>query len=180
MAEIEALNRMCLFSEFTGQPIMLFHISTREGVGAVGARLLYPNGRIQHAGMAMTPVHGCAHLFHNMPRGQIGYYGYSHLIRNYSAVTGAVLATRMSLVRKLGGFRESFATDFNDVDFCLRLRSNGYRVVYTPYAELYHFEGTTLKRTAADPVERKFFFSQWRSSIDHDPYFSREAFHQVF
>ncbi len=154
----------------------LLSFSVREEVGAVGARLLYPNGKIQHAGMALTPDGSCAHVFHNLPRGQVGYYGYSHIIRNYSAVTGAVLATRMSLVRELGGFRERLATDFNDVDFCLRLQSLGYRIVYTPYAELYHFEGSTLRRSAVDPAEREYFLSQWRERMESDPYFSRAAF----
>lgn len=157
----------------------LLSFSAMEEIGAVGARLLYPNGKIQHAGMALTPDGSCAHVFHNLPKGQVGYYGYTHLIRNYSAVTGAVLATRMSLIRRLGGFREQFATDFNDVDFCLRLRSLGYRIVYTPYAELYHFEGSTLKRSAADPLEREFFLSQWREMAENDPYFSRTALNWV-
>ena len=153
----------------------LLAFSTRQEIGAVGARLLYPNGRIQHAGMALTPDGSCVHLFHNLPREQVGYYGYTHIIRNYSAVTGAVLATRMSLVRKLGGFRERLATDYNDVDFCLRLQSLGYRIVYTPYAELYHFEGATLKRSATDPREQGYFSSQWHERMENDPYFSIAA-----
>jgi GT2 family glycosyltransferase len=152
----------------------LLSLSSREEIGAAGGRLLYPNGRMQHGGMALQDhdASPCVHVFHNLPRNEVGYYGYTHIIRNYSAVTGAALATRMSLVRKLGGFRESLATDFNDVDFCLRLGALGRRIVYTPYAELFHFEGATIHRTAADPRERDQFVSLWLNSLKRDPYFN--------
>ena len=78
--------------------------SRRDGVGAVGARLLYPNDRTQHAGIVLG-VHGAStHIFHNQPRDEVGYCGYTHVVRNYSAVTGAVLATRRSLIEQLSGF----------------------------------------------------------------------------
>jgi GT2 family glycosyltransferase len=112
------------------------------------------------------------HIFHNLPREAVGYNGYTHVIRNYSAVTGAVLATRMSVVREVGGFDEQFAVDYNDVDFCLRIGAAGYRIVYTPYAELYHFEGSTLSRSAVDPAEEAAFKARWTDMIDNDPHYN--------
>jgi GT2 family glycosyltransferase len=107
-----------------------------------------------------------------MPSAEIGYCGYSHLVRNYSAVTGAVLATRMSILRELGGFDESLAVDYNDVDFCLRAGSRSLRVVYTPFCKLYHFEGATVKRTTQNPTEVASFTERWRNLIERDPYFN--------
>lgn len=151
----------------------LLAYSRRPYVGAVGARLLYPDGRNQHVGMVMGVNGGCTHVFRNQPSDQIGYCGYSHIIRNYSAVTGAVLATRMSLVRWAGGFDREFAVDYNDVDFCLRLGSMGFRIVYTPFASLHHFEGHTLKRAAPAAAETKRFASRWGALIASDPYYHR-------
>lgn len=146
--------------------------SRREGVGAVGARLLYPNSRTQHAGIVLG-VHGAStHVFHNQPSDEVGYCGYTHVVRNYSAVTGAVLATRRSLFNRLGGFDESLRIDFNDTDFCLRLGSLGYRIVYTPHATLYHFEGATLTRTATNEEDMRKFTSRWKDLILCDPYYN--------
>ena len=78
------------------------------------------------------------------------------------------MATRMSLVKRIGGFREEFGTDYNDVDFCLRLRELGFRSVYTPYALLYHFENATIRRTAADTSESALFKSLWKGKISAD------------
>ncbi len=149
----------------------LLSFSCREEIGAVGGLLVYPNGNIQHAGIILTETNICEHVFHNLEHSQIGYYGYTHIIRNYSAVTGAVLATRLSLIKELGGFNEEFGTDYNDIDYCLRLKKLGYRCVYTPFAKLYHFEGTTLKRNSPDRKERDYFISLWGSLIKNDPYF---------
>jgi O-antigen biosynthesis protein len=146
--------------------------SRREGVGAVGARLLYPNDRTQHAGIVLG-VHGAStHIFHNQPSDEIGYCGYTHVVRNYSAVTGAVLATRRSLFNLLSGFDERLRIDFNDTDFCLRLGSLGYRIVYTPHATLYHFEGATLTRTATNEEDMLNFTARWGSLISCDPYYN--------
>ncbi len=82
------------------------------------------------------------------------------------------MATRMDVIEKAGGFDEQFATDFNDVDFCLRVIQKGYRIVYTPYAELYHFEGTSIKRKTQDPREVALFNSRWAGEIRDDPYYN--------
>ena len=149
---------------------MLAH-SRRPGVGAVGARLLYPDGRNQHVGMALGVYGACAHLFHNQPGEEVGYCGYTHLVRNYSAVTGAVMATRMSLVRWIGRFDPKLAIDYNDVDFCLRLHQQGLRIVYTPYATLHHFEGQSIRRSEAAAPETTTFSQRWGERIAADPYY---------
>ncbi len=149
----------------------LLSFSAQRGVGAVGARLLYPSGRLQHAGVVLGVNGSAAHLFHNLAPDAVGYCGYTHIVRNFSAVTGAVLATRMSIVRKVGNFDERLAIDFNDIDFCLRVGAAGLRVVYTPYAQLYHFEGSSLARSAQDPSERDRFLRRWKERVDADPFY---------
>ncbi len=150
----------------------MLSFSRQPGVGGVGGMLLYPNGRIQHAGVALGINGISTHVFHNLPANQVAYCGYSHLARNYSAVTGAVFATRKSLFKQLKGYDVSMGTDYNDIDFCLRLRASGYRIVYTPYARLFHFEGSTLARHEPDPADQANFIKRWGSAVATDPYFN--------
>lgn len=113
------------------------------GVGAVGARLLFPDGRIQHAGVVHGYYDGMAGpAFKLLPGGNSGYLSYAKVTRNYSAVTAACLLTRRDLFLQLGGFdEEKFAVAYNDVDYCYRLRTAGYRIVYCATSELIHHEG---------------------------------------
>ncbi len=149
----------------------LLEQSLRPEIGAVGARLRFPNGRIQHAGIVLGVHRGAAHIFHHWPGDRVAYCGFSHVTRNYSAVTAAVLATRMSVVREVGGFDDGLAVDYNDVDFCLRLKAAGYRVVYTPFAELYHFEASSLVRSAPNEADEQRFLARWGAVVDADPYY---------
>jgi GT2 family glycosyltransferase len=82
------------------------------------------------------------------------------------------MATRKSVVMHAGGFDERFATDFNDIDLCLRMREAGYRIVYTPYCELYHFEGRSLPREIQNTQERELFCGRWSEIIQRDPYYN--------
>jgi GT2 family glycosyltransferase len=150
----------------------MIEFTQQEEIGVVGARLLLPDDRIQHVGLVLGVNNGAAHAFHEYPAGSIGYNAYTHLIRNYSAVSAACMATRADVIEKAGGFDEQFATDFNDIDFCLRVIQKGYRIVYTPYAELYHFEGTSIKRKIQDPAEVALFTSRWAEEIRNDPYYN--------
>ena len=150
----------------------MIEFTQQEEIGVVGARLLFPDDSTQHAGLVLGVNNGAAHAFHEYPCGSIGYNAYTHLIRNYSAVSAACLATRIDVIDKAGGFDEQLATDYNDVDFCLRVIQRGYRIVYTPYAELYHFEGTSIKRKAQDPQEVALFKSRWPQEIQNDPYYN--------
>lgn len=119
---------------------MLEH-AEREEVGAVGAKLLYPNNTLQHAGV-LVGVGGIAnHAFSRHNNLDHGYFGQVDVIKNYSAVTAACVMVRKEVYEELGGLDEqNLAVAFNDVDFCLRLRQKGYLVIYTPYATLYHHE----------------------------------------
>jgi len=119
---------------------MLEH-AERPEVGAVGAKLLYPNNTLQHAGV-LVGVGGIANsAFYRHNNIDHGYFGQVDVIKNYSAVTAACVMVRKSVYEELNGLDEqNLAVTFNDVDFCLRLREAGYLIVYTPYANLYHHE----------------------------------------
>lgn len=148
--------------EFTQQP----------RVGVVGARLLFPDDRIQHVGVVLGVNQGAAHAFHSFPAGFVGYNAYTHVIRNYSAVTAACMATRIDVVEATGGFDEQLAIDYNDIDFCLKAIQQGYDVVFTPYAELYHFEGTSIRRKVQNPREVELFQQRWSSFVERDPFYN--------
>ncbi len=148
--------------EFTQQP----------EIGVAGARLLFPDNRLQHVGVAIGVNNGAAHVYHNYPADFVGYNGFTHIVRNYSAVTAACLATRKEVVERVGGFDERLAIDYNDIDFCLSVREKGYRIVYTPYAELYHFEGRSAQRRVQNPEEVALFRRKWARYLEHDPHYN--------
>jgi GT2 family glycosyltransferase len=150
-------------------------LAVRPEVGAAGAKLLYPNGAIQHAGVVMGIFDNCGHAFKGL-NGSVGhYFDFSDVIRNVSAVTGACLMTRAEVFWQVGGFDETqFAVAFNDVDLCLKMGVYGYRVLYTPHAVLYHHE--SFSKTSRDliphPAEVAAMKSKWERVIAHDPYYS--------
>jgi len=150
----------------------MLEYSQDPAIGAVGARLLYPDGRLQHIGIVMGVCGVAAHAFHQAPGHSSGYAGSSLGPRNYSAVTGACLMTRKAVFDEMGGFNEQFAIDFNDVDYCLRLRRAGYRIVYTPYAELYHLESGTISDRTWNPSETRLMETTWADVIARDPYYN--------
>jgi GT2 family glycosyltransferase len=145
---------------------MLEH-AQRTSVAAVGARLLYPDGRPQHEGIILGLGRGSAiNIDHQ------GYFGLGQTIRNCSAVTGACMMIRREVFWELGGFEERLGVAFNDVDFCLRAREKGYQIVYTPYAVLRHHESATRGRL--HPEEDELFFrARWGNPGDYpDPYYN--------
>jgi GT2 family glycosyltransferase len=150
----------------------MLELSMDPEIGAVGARLLHADGTIQHVGCVIGVNGGAAHVYHSFPGDFVGYNGFTHLIRNYSAVTGACFATRKSVLSQVGGHDESFAVDFNDTDLCLKMLEAGYRVVYTPYAQLFHFEGMSAPRLRQNAEERKRFVARWARYMENDPYFN--------
>jgi O-antigen biosynthesis protein len=115
----------------------------RPEIGVVGAKLLYPDGRLQHAGIILGMEGHASHVFSRETEGAAGPFGSSDWYRDYSAVTGACLAMRQSVFEELGGFDERFVVAFGDVEICQRAIRKGYRVLYTPYARLIHHEGRT-------------------------------------
>ncbi|HEX4183891.1 MAG TPA: glycosyltransferase [Caulobacteraceae bacterium] len=148
-------------------------LALRPRIGAVGARLFYPDGSLQHTGIALG-YHGAAgHMLHRARADGSEYGAFASITRNYSAVTGAAMAFRRAVFDEVGGFDERFSIDYNDVDFCLRLGRAGYRVAVTPAASLYHFHNSSLQRTNQDRGERQAFVERWEHEIERDPYFSR-------
>lgn len=150
----------------------LVEFSHRPEIGACAGKLLHADGTIQHAGVVLGVQGGAAHVYHGAPGDTVGYNGYTHVIRNYSALTAACLATRRSVLTEVGGFDTRLAVDFNDIDLCLRMRRSGYRLVYTPFSEVVHFENASAQRSAQDPREVALFQSRWRDVIDRDPYYN--------
>jgi GT2 family glycosyltransferase len=143
------------------------------GVGVAGGRLLFGTGRIQHAGIALGVFGATAHLFEGTMPDEVGYNAYNVIIRNYSAVTGAMMAMRRATFDRLKGFDTEYPIDYNDVDFCLRVNEAGLRVVYTPFAQLRHFESRSARRLMADSLDRHRFCSRWGPQIERDPYYNR-------
>jgi GT2 family glycosyltransferase len=150
---------------------MLEHSQRRE-VGAVGARLLYPDGRIQHAGVVLGLGGVAGHSHKHRPAEQPGALASVAIVRNYSAVTAACLMMRRALYLELGGMNErDLAVAFNDVDLCLRIRAAGYRVVYTPYATLYHHESAS-RGFDLDGSEVLWMRRTWGPALARDPYYN--------
>lgn len=142
--------------------------AAKTEVGAVGAKLVYPNGSIQHAGVALGIMGGCGHP----GRGQFTTpWMFTDLARNVSAVTGACMAVRRETFERFGGFAEAFPVNYNDIDFCLRLGEAGLRIVYEPRALLKHDECRTRVRGAAI-AERLHFRERWAAKLEvPDPFY---------
>jgi GT2 family glycosyltransferase/glycosyltransferase involved in cell wall biosynthesis len=150
----------------------LLELSQEPEIGAVGARLLHADGSVQHVGCVIGICGGSAHVYHSFPGEFVGYNGFTHVIRNYAAVTGACFATRKSVLAQVGSFDEGFAVDFNDTDLCLRMIEAGYRIAYTPFCELFHFEGASAQRVRQNADEHRRFVTRWARYMADDPYFN--------
>ncbi len=135
-------------------------------IGVVGARLVHPDGSIQHAGVMVTPPFGPEHMFRRLKRGDPGYQWLPYRARNVAAVTGACLLTRTALYRDLGGFDEqNLPVQFNDVDFCLKVIQAGKRIVYEPWAVLIHHLSSS-RGSEYDHRENLFFFDKYKEYRD--------------
>lgn len=151
----------------------------RPGIGAVGAKLYYPDDTVQHVGVT-TGIGGVAgHFEKRLPREAGGYFQRPNLVHNASAVTAACLLTTKALYDQVGGLDEAdLAVAFNDVDFCLKIRAAGLRIVVTPYAELYHHESVSRgSDNAPEKLERflreaRTMRERWAAVIDEDPYWN--------
>ena len=157
---------------------MILH-AVRPGIGAVGARLLYPDGTVQHGGVVLGIGGIAGHVHRGASRDDPGYFGRLMLAQDISCVTAACMAVPKSVFEKVGGFdEEHLAVAFNDVDLCIRIREAGYRIIWTPYAELYHAEsksrGSDHGPTKIDRFHREMRCVQrrWGRQIAGDPFFS--------
>ena len=159
---------------------MIAHV-VRPQVGAVGARLLYEDGRVQHGGVILgvggePPVAG--NLYAGAPGNDAGYYNHLNLSRNMSAVTAACLAMRKSVFLETGGFDEAHLTvAFNDVDLCLKVIALGYQIVWTPHAELSHLESASRGSDLEEKQQQRFqgeityMRRRWGEVLDNDPFY---------
>lgn len=143
--------------------------------GAVGARLLYPDRSLQHAGVVLGVMGVANHAWCGLPADHPGHGGRARVAQQFSAVTGACLVVRRSAWEAVGGLDESLAVAFNDIDFCLRLRRRGYVNVWTPFATLVHHESASRGRDT-DPVRAARFLSEvrtmearWAAELAADP-----------
>jgi GT2 family glycosyltransferase len=136
----------------------------RPDVAAVGARLLYPDRRVQHAGVVIGMGGAAGHVLAGLPEDQAGYLGMAVLTRECSAVTGACLCTRRSVFDELGGFDEELGLDMNDIDYCLRARARGRRVIYEPLAELIHHESPS-RGTSGSVANIRRFVDRWEAEL---------------
>lgn len=159
----------------------LLMYAQREDVGAVGGKLYYANKTIQHAGvvLALGAHRTAGHSHYGQHRENLGYMGRLCYAQNVSAVTGACLLVKKALFDEVGGLDEGFAISLNDVDFCLKLREKGYLNVFTPFAELYHFE--SISRGLDDQGEKaqryhkesEKFREKWKEVLEKgDPYYN--------
>ncbi|MDQ6625298.1 MAG: glycosyltransferase family 2 protein, partial [Verrucomicrobiota bacterium] len=169
--DIEATNRGWLAE-------MVSH-AARPEVGAVGARLWYPDGTLQHGGVVLGLGGVAGHAHHRVPHGHPGYFNRAFLQQNCGAVTAACMLTRTSVFEKLGGFDErNLSINFNDIDYCVRARSCGLQVVWTPYANLIHHESasrghhSTPEQQAEFRREATFMQGRHGDALLHDPFYS--------
>jgi GT2 family glycosyltransferase len=144
----------------------------RPEVGAVGAKLLYPNGQVQHAGVVIGISGVAGHVFRHYPGDDAGDYNLIGAVRNCSAVTAACMLVPRRVFEEVGGFDERLVVALNDIDLCLRLRRQGYLIVYTPFALLYHHEYASRGRLHP-PEDERLYRKRWHDLITAgDPYYN--------
>jgi GT2 family glycosyltransferase len=151
----------------------------RPTVGAVGARLWYPDGRLQHAGVVLGLGGVAGHAFQRfLPQPVAPMNRTFVLAQNCSAVTAACMVLRKRIFDDLGGFDETLPNNFNDVDFCLRVRVRGWQIIWTPYADLIHYESASRGRDSG-LAERTLWSSEaadmqkrWGEQLRRDPFYS--------
>ena len=158
----------------------LLMYAQRKDVGAAGAKLYYGDDTIQHAGVVIgLGAHRSAgHTHYKMPRQHLGYMGRLCYAQDVTAVTGACLMVSRAAYDQVGGLDESFTISLNDVDFCLKLREAGYLNIFTPFAELYHYESKTRGMEEGEKLRRyerecAHFREKWKAQLDAgDPYYN--------
>ena len=158
----------------------LLGVCQRPEVGGVGAKLIFPDNTIQHAGCVVGMGGIAGHMFVDMPADRTGYLHKASLLQDMSAVTAACLMMKKEVFEEAGGFTEELAVAFNDVDLCLKVRKNNHLIVYDPYAKLYHMESKT--RGAEDSKEKvrrfqteiEYMRCHWLDILKNgDPYYNK-------
>lgn len=151
----------------------------RGDVGAVGAKLYYPDNTVQHGGVVLGVGGVAAHLHCNRQKEDPGYMGRLIYAQDLTAVTAACMMLPRKVWEETGGLDESFEVAFNDVDLCMRIRQKGYLIVFTPYAELYHYESKSRKADDTPEKRARFvgeverFQARWAKELEAgDPYYN--------
>ena len=140
-------------------------------IGAVGAKLLYPDGTIQHAGVMLGMGGIAGHPFKGIPEHNCACFGHTQMVKDYSAVTAACMLMRREVFEIAGGFNEELAVSFGDIDICMEIRRLGYRIVYTPYARMIHHESVSRKDDNEMPRRPRFhseityMISKWGKTL---------------
>ncbi|MEA5002433.1 MAG: glycosyltransferase [Christensenella sp.] len=157
---------------------MVMH-AVRSEIGAVGAKLYYPDDTIQHAGVVLKIGAVAGHSHKHLDRWDVGSFGRMTFVQDVAGVTAACLMVRKNVFEEAGGFDEQFVVAFNDVDLCLKIREAGYINLFTPFAELYHYESKTrgyeetpekIKRFEG---EQKKWLAKWDKKYPYDPLYSK-------
>ena len=151
----------------------------REDVGAVGARMYYEDGTLQHGGVIIGLGGVAGHAFLGIDGDSPGYFARAQVVHDLSAVTAACMMMKKRVYEEVGGFDSKFAVAFNDVDLCLKIRKAGYLIVYDPYAELIHYESKSRGyEDTEEKIERfhgevNLFQTRWKDFLKKgDPYYS--------
>jgi O-antigen biosynthesis protein len=156
----------------------LVRYALEEEVGAVGAQLVYPSGRIQHAGVAVGLGGAAGHVQKGVDPDEPRFWTWQAVTREVSALTAAVLVLRKSRYEEVGGFDEGFAVAFNDIDFCLRLKQRGLRNIYVADVRLLHRESESRGKDRTPERARRFagelarLQERWGTEEYRDPHFS--------
>jgi GT2 family glycosyltransferase len=153
----------------------LLMFAQQPKVGAVGCKLLFSDERIQHGGVVLGRD-GPTHAYSCFPRDTVGYFANALVPANWIAVTAACMMTRKSLFCEVGGLSPRYPVNFNDVDYCFKLRRAGYRIAYTPHVEMFHYESSSREPIAL-PSEYEMLKSRWEDELVEDPYVG-PAFHR--
>ncbi len=169
--DVEIINGSCL------EEMLMF--AQRKDVGAVGAKLYYSDDTVQHAGVILGLGGTAGHAHKHFGRSHPGYMARASIAQNLSACTAACLMMRRDVFDEVGGLDESFEVAFNDVDLCMKIRKKGYLVVFTPYAELYHYESKSRGNDSTPEKLERFrgeidrFKEKWKKQLDDgDPYYN--------
>lgn len=158
----------------------MLSVCQRKETGAVGAKLIYPDNTIQHAGCVVGMGGIAGNVFVNMPAERTGYLHKASLLQDMSCVTAACMMMKKEVFLEAGGFTEELAVAFNDVDLCLKVRSHGHLIVYDPYVKLYHYESKSRgtedseKKVRRFQTEIEYMRCHWLDILKKgDPYYNK-------
>jgi len=153
-------------------------VAAQDRVGVVGAKLWYPDNTLQHGGIILGIKGVAGHAHKHFDKLNQGYLGRANLIQEFSAVTGACMLVKKELFNRVGGFDENMAIAYNDIDLCLKIKKQGFKVVWTPYAELIHHEsqsrGDDFQNEKYERLKKEsaYLLNRWGDIIQNDPAYS--------